>query len=84
MTSRPCWSWRYRNRFDHRFSSKQCRELWDFCQRTFDTYVDRYEITYRQRRRNPYGIIPDYYYTSVTVHFKHQEDLVLFKLTYEP
>lgn len=81
MTAKkPCWSWRYRIAISNRLGAEACSRLIKLCQDTFGCDSDRYDITYRLRRLNRYSWYPRYFYTSVKIHFKSQEDLVLFKL----
>ena len=81
------WSWRYRVSLD-RLSAEQMRAVWDFCNTKFGSdaaaRATRWDLSFIKRRINPDSWFPRYYYTRVKVHFKSQEDQVLFKLTYEP
>ena len=81
----PKWSWRYRIAFG-RLSADQMYELWNFCIDKFGndsaSRGARWDLSFVRRRINPTSWFPRYYYTRVTVHFKQQEDLVLFKLTH--
>lgn len=83
MSKKSCWSWRHRIHLNSRLTDNQLSTLVGFCQATFGyDRAYRYDITFRQRRINSYSFYPRYYYTHVKVHFKRQEDLFIFKLTY--
>lgn len=77
----PKWSWRYRIAMG-RINSDQMRALHDFCSEKFGNDRSRYDFSFVRRRINPRSWFPSYYYSRVKVHFKHEEDLFLFKLCY--
>lgn len=81
------WSWRYRAVISNSLSSAQMRDLWQLCKEQFGADLDpiqRWDTSFVKRRLNPKSFVPVYKYTRIKVHFKHQEDLVMFKLTYNP
>ena len=83
MSKKVCWSWCHRILLNSRFTQPQLSALVEHCQATFGyDRAYRYDITFRHRRINPYSFYHRYYYTHIKVHFKHQEDLFMFKLTY--
>lgn len=85
MSKRPCWSWRYRLRFSEIHDDRQFWRMYSFLSENFglEDQSQRWAVTFVQRRKNAHSWWPAYNYSRVCVHFKHQEDLVLFKLQYE-
>ena len=77
------WSWHYRITIGH-LNEDRMYKLKNFCCEKFSNDVSRWDLSFIRRRLNPSSWFPRYYYTRVKVHFKHEEDLVLFKLTYSP
>lgn len=81
MSNRVCWSWRYRIRF-FSMNRPQYHQLYKTCMVLFgnDQFhsLNRWELTSIPRGNYYLG---ERWYDRVAVHFKHREDLVLFKLT---
>ena len=80
--SKRKWSWRYRVGFYRSFSQDEYRELTKFCIDRFglDVYGSSWDISSVCRRVSDRSDYAEYCFDRVTVHFKHQDDSVLFKL----
>lgn len=81
MSSKPCFKWRYRIRFAA-MTGEQYSQLIDACIASFNAEPcrnHRWDITAVRR----VGWKGGSRYSRITLHFKHCEDLVLFKFCYD-
>jgi hypothetical protein len=82
------WSWRHRIAWSNTLSQNEYFRLLGFCQQNFGSSrqdrLFRWDVSFVLRRTNPKHYIPIYLYTRVKLHFKQQEDLVMFKLLWSP
>lgn len=80
--AKPCFSWRYRVSYDNLLGIRRDHILQALIdQFGSNTQGQRWDLTGVWRAAHSWD---GRYYSRVKIHFKSEEDLVWFKLAYEP